>query len=48
MAPSATELIVTPVPKAGGAEPIVEHVHGGLDKTPLEAISHGPLVQRGT
>ena len=24
-----------------------KHVHGAEDKTPLEAISHGPIVQAG-
>lgn len=24
-----------------------DHVHGAQDKTPLEAISHGPLIQPG-
>ena len=23
------------------------HVHGGEDKTPLEAISHGPIIMEG-
>jgi hypothetical protein len=25
-----------------------KHVHGAEDKTPLEAISHGPLIRQGT
>jgi hypothetical protein len=48
MAPSATEDIVVPVSKVGGEEaPVEKHVHGAEDKTPLEAISHGPLIHPG-
>jgi hypothetical protein len=45
MAPSATE-IVTPVPEVTAKQP-EKHVHGAEDKTPLEAISHGPLIHPG-
>jgi hypothetical protein len=41
MAPSATNETTT-----GAIGPEI-HVHGGEDKTPLEAISHGPLVLEG-
>jgi len=46
MAPSATSETV--VPEVGVAKRQVEkHVHGAEEKTPLEAISHGPIVQAG-
>jgi hypothetical protein len=45
MAPSATSDIV--VPEGGVAKQHVEHVHGAEEKTPLEAISHGPIIQTG-
>ena len=55
MAPSAITEEVTLVPErtkvgvAIASEPQVpeKHVHGGQGKTPLEAISQGPLVQPG-
>ncbi|KAH8599306.1 class II aldolase/adducin N-terminal [Bisporella sp. PMI_857] len=51
MAPSATAELVVPVAKADvtkvgkaeSGEP-EKHVHGGEDKTPLEAISHGVVL----
>jgi hypothetical protein len=51
MAPSATNETTTGAigPKkdvAVSKQPEI-HVHGGEDKTPLEAISHGPLVLEG-
>jgi hypothetical protein len=47
MAPSATSEIV--MPEVGVAKQVEkqQHVHGAEDKTPLEAISHGPIVQSG-
>jgi hypothetical protein len=45
MAPSATSEIV--VPEVGVAKHVEKHVHGAEDKTPLEAISHGPVLQPG-
>ena len=46
MAPSATSEIV--VSEVGVAKQAAEkHVHGAEGKTPLEAISHGPIVQSG-
>jgi hypothetical protein len=47
MAPSATSEIV--VPELGVAKQVEkqQHAHGAEDKTPLEAISHGPIVQAG-
>ena len=45
MAPSATSEIVTPA--MGVAKQVEMHVHGAVEKTPLEAISHGPIVQAG-
>jgi len=47
MAPSASAELVVPVSKVGAAIAPEVHVHGGEDKTPLEAISHGPLVHLG-
>lgn len=48
MAPSATSEIMVPVvSKVGEAMEEEKHVHGGEGKTPLEAISHGPLIQPG-
>jgi hypothetical protein len=47
MAPSATEQVVAPPSKSVVVEQPEKHVHGAQDKTPLEAISHGPLVQPG-
>lgn len=48
MAPSATSDIVVPQVSETkvGAQP-EKHVHGAEDKTPLEAISHGPLIHPG-
>jgi hypothetical protein len=47
MAPSATSEIV--VPRVGVAKQaqVEKHIHGAEEKTPLEAISHGPIVQAG-
>jgi hypothetical protein len=45
MAPSATSEIVSPL--VGVAKQVEKHVHGAQEKTPLEAISHGPIVQAG-
>jgi hypothetical protein len=45
MAPSATSEIV--VPEVEVAKQVEKHVHGAEDKTPLEAISHGPVLQPG-
>jgi len=52
MAPSATsssDEIVVQVAKVGERVDVKEekHAHGAEDKTPLEAISHGPLVMPG-
>lgn len=47
MAPSATSEVVVPEMKVGVAKQPEKHVHGAEDKTPLEAISHGPLVHPG-
>jgi hypothetical protein len=51
MAPSATNdfaTLATGLKKdvAVSKEPEV-HVHGGEGKTPLEAISHGPIIMEG-
>jgi hypothetical protein len=48
MAPSATTELVAQIPKAEVTKVPEEHVHGAEDKTPLEAISHGPLIHPGT
>ena len=45
MAPSATSEIAALV--VGVAKQVEKHVHGAVEKTPLEAISHGPIVQAG-
>lgn len=45
MAPSATSELV--IPQFGVAKQPEKHIRGAEDKTPLEAISHGPLVQLG-
>jgi len=47
MAPSATAAIVPSSSKTQVSEVLEKHVHGAEDKTPLEAISHGPLIQQG-
>lgn len=47
MAPSATLEITVPVVSKVGEVTEEKHVHGGEGKTPLEAISHGPLIQPG-
>jgi len=48
MAPSATTEVLAPLAKSGVVEQQPEkHVHGAEEKTPLEAISHGPLVYPG-
>lgn len=52
MAPSATESHVSIQKKVGEGASVakdekVEHVHGGEDLTPLEAISHGGVVMSG-
>jgi len=48
MAPTATTEAVIPTSKVGVvvSQPKA-HVHGAEDKTPLEAISHGPLIHPG-
>jgi hypothetical protein len=48
MAPSATSELVVPTSKVEVAKQPEQHVHGAEDKTPLEAISHGPLIHPGT
>jgi hypothetical protein len=47
MAPSAMASLVTQSSKTLVSEAPETHVHGAEDKTPLEAISHGPLIQPG-
>lgn len=47
MAPSATTEIAIPESKVGVSQQPEIHIHGGEDKTPLEAISHGPLIHPG-
>jgi len=47
MAPSATTELITPESKVGVAKQPEKHVHGAEDKSPLEAISHGPFVHPG-
>ena len=47
MAPSATAAPVTPNSKAQVSATRETHFHGAEDKTPLEAISHGPFIQPG-
>jgi len=47
MAPSATSELVVPTSKVEVAKQPEQHVHGAEDKTPLEAISHGPLIHPG-
>lgn len=51
MAPSATtEEVQFPLQtssKVGVAPEPEKHAHGGEGKTPLEAISQGPLIQPG-
>ena len=47
MAPSATADLVVPTSKVEVAKQPEQHVHGAEDKTPLEAISHGPLIHPG-
>lgn len=49
MAPSAVEtaLPVSKLEISEKQEHEERHVHGGQDKTPLEAISHGPLIHPG-
>jgi len=47
MAPSASTELVVPVSKVGFVKDSEVHVHGGEGKTPLEAISHGPLIHPG-
>lgn len=48
MAPSATAELVVPTSKVELAKQPEQHVHGAEDKTPLEALSHGPLIHPGT
>ena len=48
MAPSATAEIALPTSKVEVAEHLEKHSLGSESKTPLEAISHGPLVLPGT
>ena len=47
MAPSATSQLVVPASNEEVTKQPVQHVHGAEDKTPLEAISHGPLIHPG-
>jgi hypothetical protein len=51
MAPSATHQTSTVVTDLKKDVPVSKqpevHVHGGEDKTPLEAISHGPIIMEG-
>lgn len=47
MAPSATAEIATSISKVEISNESEKHVHGAEDKTPLEAISHGPLILPG-
>jgi hypothetical protein len=47
MTPSATAALVTPLSKVEVSRHPEKHVHGAEDKTPLEAISHGPLLHPG-
>ena len=47
MAPSATSELVVPTSKVEVAKQPEQHVHGAEGKTPLEAISHGPLIHPG-
>jgi hypothetical protein len=47
MAPSATTELITPESKVGVAKQPEKHVHGAEDKSPLEAISHGPITHPG-
>lgn len=47
MAPTATETLVTSLSKVEVSKAPATHVHGAEDKTPLEAISHGPLLHPG-
>ena len=42
MAPSATSDLATPFSKVEISKQPAVHAHGAEDKTPLEAISHGP------
>ena len=48
MAPSAMAELINPTSKAEIAKQPEKHAHGAEDKTPLEAISHGPLLHLGT
>jgi len=47
MAPSATTEFAVPVSKVEVSKEPEKHVHGGEDKTPLEAISHGQIALPG-
>jgi hypothetical protein len=47
MAPSATIEMATSISKVEISKEPEKHVHGAQDKTPLEAISHGPLIHPG-
>ena len=47
MSPSATTELVTPLSKVEISKEPEKHVHGAEDKSPLEAISHGPLIHPG-
>jgi hypothetical protein len=47
MAPSATAEMTVSTSKVEVAAQPEKHVHGAEEKTPLEAISHGPLIHRG-
>lgn len=44
MAPSATAESDIPVSKVEVSQEPQKHVHGGENKTPLEAISHGTIL----
>lgn len=49
MSPSATTevALASSASKVGVAAETEKHIHGGEGKTPLEAISQGPLIQPG-
>jgi hypothetical protein len=47
MAPSATAELITPESKVGVAKQPEKHVHVAENKSPLEAISHGPTIHPG-
>jgi phosphotransferase system HPr-like phosphotransfer protein len=47
MAPSATSEIAVQEVGVAKQTQVEKHVHGAEEKTPLEAISHGPIIQAG-